>query len=118
MPLVSQRLINRPLVPRPERLTEEETAYYRPFLFQATNEKQAQDLMNIQGMDFIRGFRAREWRFFRCGRLKKHLKNALTYIDSMDDIKFDGLARRVKVMQCLVEHDTCLPLSGNFRSHP
>lgn len=34
---------------------------------------------------------------------EKHLKNALTYIDSMDDIKFDELARRVKVMLCLVE---------------
>ena len=41
MPLVSQRLINRPFVPLPQRLTQEETAYYRPFLFQATTEEQA-----------------------------------------------------------------------------
>ena len=103
MPLVSQRLINRPLVPRPERLTEEETAYYRPFLFQATNEKQAQDLMNIQGMDFIRGFSGTRMAVLSMREAEKHLENALTYMGSMDDPKFDGLARRVKVMQCLVE---------------
>ena len=103
MPLVSQRLINRPFVPKPERLTEEEMAYYRPFIFQATNEKQAQDLMNIQGMDFIRGFSGTRMAVLSMREAEKHLKNALTYIDSMDDIKFDELARRVKVMLCLVE---------------
>ena len=41
MPLIAERVINRPLVPVPAALTEEETAYYAPFLFQATTEEQA-----------------------------------------------------------------------------
>lgn len=59
--------------------------------------------MNIQGMDFIRGFSGTRMAVLSMREAEKHLENALTYMGSMDDPKFDGLARRVKVMQCLVE---------------
>jgi hypothetical protein len=53
------RWINRPLVPFPEKLTEAEKSYYRPFLFQAKDEEQAADLADIQAMRMYEGWGAR-----------------------------------------------------------
>ncbi|MBL8241772.1 MAG: hypothetical protein JNM66_30390 [Bryobacterales bacterium] len=46
---VHQRWLTRPFVPFPEELTDAETGYYRPFLFQARGEDRARDLGDIQG---------------------------------------------------------------------
>lgn len=46
---VQQRWLTRPFVPFPEELTDEEQAYYRPFLFQARTEQRAFDLGEMQG---------------------------------------------------------------------
>lgn len=102
MPLVSQRLINRPFVPCPERLTEEETAYYRPFLFQATTEEQARDLMNIQGMDFIRGFSGTRMATLAMKEALSHLARSREKIAACGDEKFALLDRRLRVMECLI----------------
>jgi hypothetical protein len=53
------RWVNRPLVPFPEKLTEAEKSYYRPFLFQAKGEEQADDLVDIQAMRMYEGWGAR-----------------------------------------------------------
>ena len=53
------RWVNRPLVPFPENLTKEEKSYYRPFLFQAKGEEQADDLIDIQAMRMYEGWGAR-----------------------------------------------------------
>ena len=47
------------MVPLPERLSEGEKAYYRPFLFQAKGEEQAANLIDIQAMRMYEGFGAR-----------------------------------------------------------
>ena len=102
MPLISQRLINRPFVPCPERLTEEETAYYRPFLFQATTDEQARDLMNIQGMDFVRGFSGTRMATLTTKEALLHLARSCEKIAACDNRKFDLLERRLHVMECLI----------------
>jgi hypothetical protein len=56
---VMERWINRPLVPVPENLTDEERSYYRPFIFQAKGEEQANDLIDIQAMRMFEGYGAR-----------------------------------------------------------
>ncbi len=56
---VLDRWINRPLVPIPENLTDEEKSYYRPFIFQAKGEEQANDLIDIQAMRMFEGYGAR-----------------------------------------------------------
>jgi len=56
---VIARWINRPLLPFPERLTTEEKAYYRPYLFQAKGEEQADNLIDIQAMRPFEGYGAR-----------------------------------------------------------
>jgi hypothetical protein len=53
------RWVNRPLVPFPEDLTAAEKSYYRPYLFQAKDEEQADDLADVQAMDMYRGWGAR-----------------------------------------------------------
>ena len=56
---VLNRWVNRPMVPFPEQLTAAEKSYYRPFLFQAKSEEQADDLIDIQAMRMFEGYGAR-----------------------------------------------------------
>ena len=56
--VLHQRWINRPFVLRPKELTDDEKAWWRPFQFQAQTEREADDLMNLQGIEVIRGFTA------------------------------------------------------------
>jgi hypothetical protein len=56
---VLDRWINRPLVPVPENLTDGEKDYYRPFIFQAKGEEQANNLIDIQAMRMFEGYGAR-----------------------------------------------------------
>jgi len=56
---VLARWINRPMVPFPAELSAEEIAYYRPFLFQAKGEEQANNLIDIQAMRMFEGYGAR-----------------------------------------------------------
>ena len=53
------RWVNRPLVPLQEKLTDSEKSYYRSFLFQAKDEEQADDLIDIQAMRMYEGWGAR-----------------------------------------------------------
>jgi hypothetical protein len=53
------RWVNRPLVPFPENLKEAEKNYYRPHLFQAKGEEQANNLIDIQAMRMFEGYGAR-----------------------------------------------------------
>lgn len=56
---VLNRWITRPMVPFPEELTAAEKKDYRPFLFQAKGEAQADDLIDIQAMRMYEGWGAR-----------------------------------------------------------
>ena len=53
-----QRWINRPFVLFPMELAEEDRAYYRKYQFQALTEDRANDLMDMQGIEGVRGFTA------------------------------------------------------------
>ena len=56
--VLHQRWINRPFVLCPGELSEEEKAWWRPYQFQAQTDREADDLMNLQGIEVIRGFTA------------------------------------------------------------
>lgn len=53
-----QRWINRPLVLFPMELSEEDRSYYRRYQFQALTQEEANDLLNLQGIEGVRGFTA------------------------------------------------------------
>jgi hypothetical protein len=56
---VLNRWITRPMVPFPEELTPAEKKDYRPFLFQAKGEAEANDLIDIQAMRMYEGWGAK-----------------------------------------------------------
>jgi hypothetical protein len=56
---VLNRWITRPMVPFPEELTAAEKKEYRPFLFQAKGEAEADDLIDIQAMRMYEGWGAK-----------------------------------------------------------
>ena len=53
-----QRWINRPFVLFPEELSEEDSSYYSRFQFQAQGKEHFFDLMDLQGIESVRGFAA------------------------------------------------------------
>jgi hypothetical protein len=55
---VLNRWIDRPMVPFPEELSDAEKKDWRPFLFQAKGEEQADDLADIQAMRMYKGWGA------------------------------------------------------------
>ena len=55
---VLNRWITRPMVPFPEELTTDEKKDYRPYLFQAKGDEQANDLVDIQAMRMYEGWGA------------------------------------------------------------
>ena len=54
----SMRWLTRPLVPEPEDLTPEETAYYRDFVFTTGTDEQNQNLCYVLGKPVFRGHSA------------------------------------------------------------
>lgn len=53
--VVAQRWITRPLVPFPEHLTATEKAHFRPFQFQALTEAEANNPLEAQGFQMVKG---------------------------------------------------------------
>ena len=53
-----QRWLTRPIVPFPEELTAEEKDYWRPFIFQAQTEKEAEYPLDLQAGRWVSGFGA------------------------------------------------------------
>lgn len=86
---VHQRWLTRPLVAFESELSDEEKSYYRPFLFQAGTEEDAQNLVNMQATIWLGGESARI-NFRNCSRLAiLDIKSAVDIIDELltkDDI--------------------------------
>lgn len=55
---LNQRWLIRPLVPQPLELEEDVRREYRPFQFQANSEREAADLMDLQGARLVSGHSA------------------------------------------------------------
>lgn len=103
-----QRWINRPFVLFPMELKEEDRAYYRKYQFQALSEEEANDLLNLQGIEGVRGFTAV---FMLTETMKKAIRSmtaaiseisvlAYTVTDSTKKQKFLLLKKRLEVERC------------------
>jgi hypothetical protein len=104
---VLTRWVNRPLVPFPENLTKEEKSYYRPFLFQAKGEEQADDLIDIQAMRMYEGWGAR----LLVQNIIEKVTGSLSRAESLAARLREGssapaewelLGQRLAALQCLV----------------
>jgi hypothetical protein len=90
---VLNRWINRPMVPFPSELSPADTAYYRPFLFQAKGEEQADDLIDIQGMRMFEGYGARLLFQRVIETTVPDLENARQHVARIRDAASDGTTR-------------------------
>ncbi|HVS54059.1 MAG TPA: hypothetical protein VHD62_17015 [Opitutaceae bacterium] len=107
---VLNRWINRPMVPFPEELSAAEKSYYRPFLFQAKGEEQANDLIDIQGMRMYEGYGAHLLFQRVIETVVPDVETALAHIRAIRDAapddaaraRWDLFGRRLEVVVCLL----------------
>ena len=91
---VLNRWITRPMVPFPENLTAAEKKDYRPFLFQAKGEEQANDLADIQAMRMYEGWGAKML-FQRAIEVTVPLvRTAMNRVERIRDAAKDDAARK------------------------
>lgn len=102
---VNQRWLNRPFVLFPGELTEEERSYYRPFQFQANDEAQADDLLNLQCTSFIRGPYAVSLASRALERAAACLRQAIALVEpepGKAGAKKALLADRLRLLSCVL----------------
>ncbi|HEY0865537.1 MAG TPA: hypothetical protein VGD97_15625 [Lacunisphaera sp.] len=107
---VLNRWINRPMVPFPAELSAADKSYYRPFLFQAKDEEQADNLADIQAMRMFEGYGARllfqrvmETVIPQARRAQAHIERVRDAApDPADRARWALMARRLEVAICLM----------------
>jgi hypothetical protein len=99
---VHQRWLTRPFVPFPEELTDAETNYYRPFLFQARGEDRARDLGDIQGTRQYEGLGGMAVSGQLLLRMKVDLARARQDLQRIKTMPL--LDKRIQVFEILVEN--------------
>jgi hypothetical protein len=110
--IVHQRWINRPFVLFPEELTEDERSYYRRFQFQALDEKHANDLLDMQNIECVRGFSAAFLLSQTARKATDSFHGAISLLGELAEKKPElkdraaMLIRRLKIYNCLIK--TCV----------
>jgi hypothetical protein len=108
---VLNRWINRPMVPFPDELSATDKSYYRPFLFQAKGEEQADNLADIQAMRMFEGYGAKllfqrvmETVIPQARAAQARIQQvAAGATDAADKARWDLMARRLEVAICLMQ---------------
>ncbi|MEM7683039.1 MAG: hypothetical protein AAF288_13885 [Planctomycetota bacterium] len=106
---VHQRWITRPLVPFPDLLTEEETDYYKPYLFQALDEAHAQNYIDLQATQVYGGWQGK---FFveeitlqasgNIKRARKHLGELQPELTGAMESHYELLDLRLQALDCML----------------
>jgi hypothetical protein len=91
---VLNRWINRPMVPFPETLTDEEKKDYRKFLFQAKGEEQADNLIDIQAMREYEGWGAKLLFQRTIETTLPQIRSALSRVERIRDGAKDDAGRK------------------------
>ncbi len=107
---VLNRWVNRPMVPFPAELSADDKKYYRPFLFQAKGEEQADHLADIQAMRMYEGSGAHLLFQRVIETVVPDIESALGHIRRIRDAatddagrtRWDLFARRLEVVVCLL----------------
>jgi hypothetical protein len=107
---IHQRWLTRPFVAFPNELTDEEKSYYRPFLFQAQGEDNANDLLDLQGSRWLAGYSGTRLMRLTFTRAKKDSYKAMRIIgrligmvESKEGIEYLDLFRsRLEMFNCLM----------------
>ena len=107
---VLNRWINRPMVPFPAELPAADKQYYRPFLFQAKGEAQADNLVDIQAMRMFEGYGAHLLFQRVIETVVPDVEGALGHIRRIRDAaadeaaraRWDLFGRRLEAVVCLL----------------
>jgi len=109
-----QRWINRPFVLFPEELTDEDSNYYSRFQFQAQGKEHSYDLMDLQGIEGVRGFASVFIIKEIARKAANKLDSAVYGLDCITNELSDGkdtckakivlLKRRLLVYKCFIEN--------------
>ncbi|MBQ7065045.1 MAG: hypothetical protein IJM90_09175 [Firmicutes bacterium] len=97
--IVHQRWINRPFVLFPEELKPEEYEYYRPYQFQALGEKQANDLLDMQNIECLRGFSAAFLVSESARKATGSFNKALDKLEDLCDLLTEEAAKPYELLQ-------------------
>lgn len=108
---IHQRWLTRPLVAFPDRLEPEERDYYRKYQFQARTEEHANDLMDMQGLDVIRGFSGTFLATSTLEMAEGHFQKAITLAENINEEgateyaqSLEGLAIRLRACVCMLRN--------------
>jgi hypothetical protein len=107
---VHQRWLTRPWVPFPQELHDNETDYYRPFLFQARSEIRAQDLGDIQGTRQYQGLGGTAVSGNILARMQLDLARARSDLSSISGVtpavhsEIELLDKRIQAFSILVDN--------------
>lgn len=103
-----QRWINRPFVLFPAELAEEDRAYYRKYQFQALTEERTYDLLDMQGIEGVRGFTAT---FMLSETMQKAIRSVDQAVAGVQellaatgDARFDMLRKRLIAEKCFFKN--------------
>lgn len=105
MGCLHQRWINRPFLLFPKELSEEEKKYYRDYQFQALSEKEAEDLMNLQGIEIVRGFTSAYLIRQTFGMVRGSLRAAVAELEKAGET--ESIRRtilRLQVLDCFYQN--------------
>jgi len=108
---LSMRWLVRPLVPAQEKLTEEERAYWRPFVFTAKGDAEALDLGRVIGGRAYEGWMMHRVTVLSLADADAQLGKAVDGLDALTDGQDDAkaaelalFARRLRVLRCVVRN--------------
>ena len=105
---IHQRWLTRPLVAFPDRLEPEERDYYRHYQFQAQSEENANDLMDIQGLTFIRGFSGTFLATQSLEKAARHLARAVELAQTIGQGCTGDYAKRLSDMAVRLQAAICV----------
>ncbi len=99
MGCVLTRWINRPFVPFPEELPDEDLRTWKPFLLQAKSDAQAFNLADIQAMRMFEGWGSRLIVENVTGLVLRKINRAISLAGDIEDT---SMAIRLRVLRCFI----------------
>jgi hypothetical protein len=108
---VQQRWLTRPFIPFPEELKQDEKEYYRKYQFQGRTEKNAEDLVDLQGYRMYDGWTGRymtgkimEWFRNHVQDARQHTRMIINRSPAELKPEFELFDLRLQVFLCLIEN--------------
>lgn len=109
---VHQRWITRPFVAFPSELKGEDLHYWRDFIFQAQSEKEAMDMLDLQGHKWLGGYAGYHLLRNTSKVMIKQLEPCVAMVEALrqyasgkDELRYlEGLGLRLRLSLCIIHN--------------